>query len=267
VKVRKSSATAAATVFLLLSSLLVAVPSASAVTLTTNLAGRPIKADTLKWCTGIAYGKINNKFVLFTANHCNDGIYKPGTVVNGSAGRIGVWGGSLTGPWAAYDLNWIVLDSGAVPSNPHQIYRGNCNIPGGCVFGTGTSSWWTVNNKLGNSAYSCANMGSHLSSLVAQNWRTTQSSTTPFVAGEVDTIVNGCEMLTSIDSHCPYKDSGSGLTDLNGEVIGIGHASTVNCGGQLIFTSFYEGLKKVDAYYDAIVPHIGAWLCVNTACT
>lgn len=249
-------------VAMLLSSLFISVPTASAISLTTSLAGRPIKANTLDWCSGIAYGKIQGKMVLFTAYHCEDnGTYVRGTVVtNGQGLRLGTWDYSLTSK--NYDLAWIKLDSGNWPPAPYVIYRGACDS--GCY--GGTSDYWTVNNKWGDPNYSCANLGT--GRLVGENWRSSQTSVANYIQGYVteDDWPN-CSMLTNIGSHCPWKDSGAGLVTMSGEVVGIGHASTVDCGGTLIFNNFREAITRMDDYYVTVSPYAGAYLCTEAGGT
>ncbi len=135
--------------------------------------------------------------------------------------------------------------------SPYVIYRGDCAT--GC-YGGSTSDYWTVDNYNGDSAFSCANLPARVGTMVMQNWRTTQTNTLQYETGNVESIVNGCQMKTSIYTHCTqydkWKDSGSGLVKTSGEVIGIATRSTGVCSGLLIFSSFYEGLLDIQFYYN-----------------
>lgn len=263
----KNFRTIAASVLLAFAVLLPAAGPASAVTLQTDLAGRPIHAGTAfgqswttSWCTGIAYGRVNNAMVLFTAAHCDNETSPPayGDVIYASTGEpLGEWFHTATS--RSYDLGWIRLYSGNWPPSPYLIYRGECGTSPYC-YGGSTSDYWTVNNSAGNANYRCSVVAGEVNSgtSVYENWRTTQSSTTKYKTTSITHIDNAgshCKMRTSIPRDPNYKHSGAGLVDGNGEVIGI--ASTANS-GYLEFTNFYDALGAIDNEYV-----YGAYLCTS----
>lgn len=228
---------------------------------TTNLAGRPIHTSTAGpwpdgWCTGIAYGRVNNALVLFTAAHCDNGTSPPdyGDVIYTASGQpLGQW--FTTAVSRTWDLGWIRLYAGAAPPSPYLIYRGDCvNL----CYGGSSSDYWTVNNLYGTSSWNCTNGPARVGATVNENWRTTQSSTTVYRTGTVVDFLNAdtpCMFETSLLYSPTYRHSGAGLVDNNGEVIGIG--TSINpANGRIRFSNFREAITAIDNDYV-----YGAHLC------
>lgn len=244
---------------MLLGSLL--APSVSAVTLQTNLAGRPLNGNTVLWCTGVAYGRVNGAMVIFTANHCADGR-QPGDYVYGATGQpLGTWGSNGTS--TPYDLAWIKLLNGNWPTVPYQIYRGDCS-DGTCP--GGTSSYWTVDNLQGSNDYSCANAPLHTGADVWENWRTTVDDHSRARLGEFlsmgPTTAGGgwstpCMLQTNLLYSTTYKHSGAGLVAHTGEVLGV--ATSVDGSGRLRFSNFREAITRLDNALPG-----GAYLCTGS---
>ena len=119
---------------------------------TSNLAGRPISGGYDANihggnCQGIAYGRVDGRLVLFTANHCrfSNGVINPedrsGQPVYGPNGsRIGVWGPTSTVA-STHDLTFIYIDAAAKPANTNRIYRGPYNGAGG------VDDWWVMTGQ------------------------------------------------------------------------------------------------------------------------
>lgn len=237
-------------------------PSASAVTLQTNLAGRPIWSDTIQWCTGVAYGRVNGYMVLFTAAHCRDHgsgyDYQWGDPVPSSTGAIlGFW--EETAASSKYDLAWIRLTSGSWPTVPYQIYRGDCT-DGTCPGGN-TSSYWQVDNLYGSNDYSCANAPLHNGASAWENWRVDQNDHYRARHGHFSYMgpvtpsgswATPCMLQSDLYYSTTYKHSGAGLVADTGEVIGV--ATGIDSNGQLRFSNFRE----------AILHTSGAHLCVSS---
>ena len=232
-------------------SLLATAPSAFAA-YTGNLAGRPIDGSASTSCQGLAYGKVDNSIVLFTAAHCAGAA---GSAVKGPTGTtIGYWWADVGGA-ASHDFAAIILISGNWPSALNRIYRGGSD--------------WIITQRWPSSSYSCVGISNDFGSLIYQNFQATSTSTTPYRTGVMTGFAsNGggsCEVQTTIPYHPTSKDSGSSFL-LSGVTNQVFAVATRQIGGNLVATPAYEGIKALDNYWLNHGAHVGAWFCYQASC-
>lgn len=234
----------------------------------TNYAGRPMDDDSHNGCHGMAYGKVNNALVLFTAWHCNPtywGGYPSGMPAFGVQGtQIGVWASDWGGA-SANDLSFIWLDEGQRPYIKNHIYRG---------WQGGTSNdYWTVNVAYPNSGLSCANIASKFGRTVYHNWQDTAFTQYSYRSGTMTGFgdLSGstrCNVETTSTWHTNLIDSGSPFVygALTNQPFGLAQGQNY-ANGRLWIAPFYDGWSRLNSYWLAHGAGVGAWLCYNEDCT
>lgn len=261
-------------VMLLISTLATAPPVLASAT--TNLAGRPITGYADEWCQGTAYGRVDGSIVLFTAAHCRPNGGAPGSsngvaVKNISGQTIGTFW--ETGGVSVYDMAYIKLNAGFVPSNPNQIFAGDLG-------NNGTDNWWTITYKWGHSAFACPSIDSYFGSngTIYHNFQqyilyneAARSGTILGYWGAYNGTAAYCQVRISQTRHVGYKDSGSSfiITAFNGAVAGVGTAyCSAGCAAEnIIITPWRAAITTLGDYWDNHGTMQGAWFCINTACT
>jgi hypothetical protein len=216
-----------------------------------NLAGRPTNGSAYESCQGLAYGRVDNKLVLFIANHCQ-GV--PPIAPDGT--QFGNWGGT---EGSDYDLSYVYLNPGYLPTNPQQIFKGN-------------GLWWTISQRWTWSNYACLNLANAIGSTVYQNFQSTSSSNTLARTGHITGFTNGvtgkyCQVQTDLPQHTGgLKDSGSSLI-LYGAAAQVFAVATQAPNSLLSFTPAYGGIYAIRAYWLAHGSGVGAWFCVDATCS
>jgi hypothetical protein len=236
-----------------------AAPAPVAAVVTTNLAGRPIGGSAATSCHGLAYGKVDNKMVLFTAYHCRKDV-PGGVVVNGPGGvRIGVWGPDYTA-LRAHDVAYIKLDNSNWPTVKNRVYRGD--VPG--------DNYWTIteNPTFGNSCQGAS--WNAISSVVYQNWQSSTTSTTDYQVGVTlgydQNNGSSCSIWTSVPWHgLGWKDSGSPFV-LDNHPHQVWAVGSAHGGNNLIVTPIYGGILALDQIWANQGTHTGAWFCTTSSC-
>lgn len=229
--------------------------------------GRPLRdeGNVSSKCRVAAYGRVDNKLVIFLPNHCKDAhneqpgaaAYTNGTTQKPGGVRIGVWG---TSPASVEDndLTYIILDAAWRPtSGLNLIYRGN-------VAG---SDFWTMTSQPTPQDGCAGWVGANPK--VYENFQRSLSSSTVFRTGNVTskrTVFDGCELQTNLpylgdNVCCP---SGTPIVSDKDQHTLAGMWKGQN--GNLYFTSFYEGLLSLDLYWSTRGTRWGAWLCTTSSC-
>lgn len=238
----------------------------------TNLAGRPISGGYDPNigggnCQGIAYGRVNGAFVLFTADHCRKGaggvvnsMDRSGQVVYGPNGtRIGVWG-PLSSAGADHDLTYIFIDAASKPTYANQIYRGVVSI---------YADWWSMTAQPVVSTDGCdaqANWGGDTAWQMAQP--TSGAIGTPYTSRAATLGVENVSEGSGLTRNCTivmnglstrfgtYVESGSPVVKSGATNKLFGHVT-----GGITVTPIAHGLAALDNFYGG-----DTRLCITAAC-
>lgn len=224
----------------------------------TNLAGRPIDGSADSSCQGTVYGRVDGVMVLWTANHCNEGVGNP--VYNADGNVIGLWMSKTIGaPW---DLAAISLYPGFYPpDNRNLIYKGN-------------GTWWSNGYKMPVTGLSCNNLEDtftyHSNLTVYQSWQPYLTASNSYRTGKMPGYYTHpdsthCEVMTTIPNvAAPGKASGSPffVATYGASVAGV--ATRLGPDG-LNFTPWYSGIRAYDAWNKSNGGS-GAFFCSNSAC-
>lgn len=234
-----------------------AAPTPVLATHTTNLAGRPINGDALApgaSCHGLVYGMVDNRPVLFTADHCHGG---QGNVVSGIGGeRIGTWGPRNVAGSGAADLAFIWLDNGKWPANRNRVYRGE-------VAG---NNWWTMTAQpYAVSGIDCGT--AQAMSGIYHNWQSSDTSTTPYRTGVMQYWASWsptyCNIVISLQYH------GEGTLDSGSPFIHASHTNTIfgiatYQTGNLWVALTRTGFVALNGYYQSVGTHTGVRICTSS---
>lgn len=237
---------------LLIAALAAPTPVAAAITM--NLAGRPFGGDAAYDCHGLAYGRVNNELVLFTADHCW------GDPLDGFGPNIGTWGPRNLNGSGAWDLAYIRLNlSVHNPSVKNQIFRGP-------VAG---NDWWTITAQPPPSL-ACNGRAWGNNYTIYHNWQMSAVSLMLYRTGLTTQEVplstpNSCVIYTTLGKH-QGKDSGSPFVfEFNTNTL-FAVASSTGPNNTVAIAPIYTGLLKLDQYWQNNGTHTGAYLCTTSTC-
>lgn len=219
----------------MVASLLAASATPVAAADTDNLAGRPYNGNAATECQGTIYGRVNNAMVLFTANHCR-GNRAGDPVYNKAGKRIGQWTASNAGN--SGDLTWIVLDTGMYPASNRNYVTAN-----GSTF---------VNRKT-MPTVPCSALTFPRNMM--HYWQPTLANTYAYRLGSAtgkDATGTYCTVKTNLSVHTGYKDSGS-LGVISQEADVVFGVAWYEIGGKIVFGSWYQAIRDVDAAFTGTV--------------
>lgn len=269
----KSTRAVLVTVLLLVAALV--APAAVSADDTRNHAGRTLmyssaspEASNQIACQFLAYGKVNSRRVIFTANHClsdkldNGWNYYDGRTIVDEDGRAhATTPTSQTHCSAKYDLCYLYLLSGRWPANPHQVYAGK-DV-------NGNFRWTTLSTVRGNSSYDCDSLSTRVGDSVHEYQQDLQTGYQLPYSGSITgyTSSGACEIKTNIPAHASYRHSGSPLMNTDygntGSLIGVGH---MVYGGGMSYASIREGILAIDAFWRVNGVESGAAFCTSATC-
>jgi hypothetical protein len=238
---------------LLVAALAAPTPVAAAITL--NLAGRPYGPSSDYYCHGLAYGRVNNELVLFTADHCW------GDDLSGWGPTIGTWGPRNINGSGEWDLAYIRLNlSQHNPSVKNQIYRGPV---------TGNNYWTITAQPSPSLACDGRNWGNNYT--VYHNYQMSDASLMYYRTGSTTQEVslspppNTCVIYTTLSKH-QGKDSGSPFVLSGNTNTLFAVATSTGPNNTVAIAPIYTGLLKLDQYWQNAGTHTGAYLCTTSTC-
>lgn len=273
--------TSALAAMLLLASIWVAPVSANHYV---NLAGRPLADSTggseaynQSKCHGLTYGYVDGRKVLFIANHCINTRYYwnspvgTKTFIDPDGHNIGNTPTTILETGHYHDLGFIYVTSHHWPTNPHQIYAGRDYL--------GNEKWTTNTYKLGSSNWGCTLMTGRIGYPAYEHHNNLYSQYAAPAWGHMTERFGGCKIRTTHPGSGTYRHSGAPLMNvaqgLSGALVGVGTDrvcySGLDCDifgpNDMLFSSVYEGIRDIRAYWLTHGTKKGAWFCGNAACT
>lgn len=237
-----------------------------------NYAGRPLSGDTSgsehynkMHCQMVGYGKVDNKPVIFTANHCfntSTGNKFDGRYIFDHNGDIfGTTPNSPSHCSASFDLCFIWLtNENRYPVNPHQVYGGRND--------DGIAQWTTISTQRGSSEWDCTSTGipsrngyniyAYRQNLIGQ-WAAPIKGT--------QTGNTSCDIISNYPVDTSVRWSGTPLMNCarggTCSIIGVGWYS-IN--GYNAFGSVRAGILAIHNYWLGYGTRTGARFCTTPSC-